>query len=140
MIPFTAALHELAVHMDDPTTAGRRVQWVYVLRAQEQRIPKLLLQSRQSSVSGIRPSPRCLLSPLGVELPNKLRVPLPALRRGDILDPMVLPEPVRIPKRGEPALRTDSSSGEDEDAIARRDLDGSKFTVVGNSSHQDCRR
>jgi hypothetical protein len=50
-----------------------------------------------------------------VELMDDRGLALEGLRRGDVLDPVALPEPVGVAERRHPALRRDARSGEDDD-------------------------
>src|SRR6185295_47151 len=47
------------------------------------------------------------------------RVAVEALRGGDVLDPVLLPEPAGVAKGAHSALRADAGAGEDEDAVRR---------------------
>ena len=50
-----------------------------------------------------------------VELMNQRRITDKGFRRGDILDPMPLPQPVGSAERRQAALRADSGAGQDDD-------------------------
>src|SRR5262249_44339530 len=80
----------------------------------------LLLQLSQREVRGVRLHFRELPPALGVELPHQLGIALERLGSGHVLDPMLVPESVRVAEGAHAALGAHSRAGQDEDALAQR--------------------
>src|SRR5438128_1209197 len=54
-----------------------------------------------------------------VELPHKSRIAMPCLRRSDLLNSVIAPQPTHAPERWDATFGAYSCSGEDEHAVSR---------------------
>jgi hypothetical protein len=92
------------------------VEVVDVLGDQEQLVADDLLEPAEGDVSrvGVYAGERGAAGV--VELVHHRRLSLEALGRGDVLDPVALPEPVGVAERRHPALGGDAGAGQHDDA------------------------
>ena len=75
------------------------------------------LQPRQRSMRGIRRDVRQSGAAHVVEVEHEIGVPRKALGRGDILDPVLLPQPSGRAEGVDPAFGGNACAGEDDDAF-----------------------
>jgi hypothetical protein len=130
-----AALHQLAVHVNDALRPSRLVQVVDVLRAEKEALPDRALERREGPVGGVWMADGRLGAPLRVEAPYDLGVRLPSVGRCNLFEPILLPEAPGVTKGADPALGADAGAGEDEDVRRARDTQGRKVTEVGDPGH-----
>ena len=79
----------------------------------------LPLQPGQGQVGGVGLDARQAAPALVVEAVDQGRVAVEGLGCGHVLHPVVLPQPVRVPERAQPAFRGNARAGEDDDGGRR---------------------
>lgn len=119
-----AALRELAVHVHDAARACRFVQPIHVLSAQEEAFSQVRFERRERMVRGVWPHAGRLRPALRIEAPDERRIISEALGRRDLLEAMLLPEPVRVAKGANATLGADPRAGQDEHAHVPGDSNG----------------
>lgn len=105
---FRAHLGKLTMQMENPCASRPLMQIIHIL-SDYSHIP-LFLQLRNGIMSGIRLYCPQLQSSLVVEIKYKLRIPIPSLDRRNILNLMVIPQPVISAECGDSALSAHSSA------------------------------
>jgi hypothetical protein len=107
------------VHVDEVAAAGPLVQVVDVL-GDQQHLPRMFgLQPREREVRRVRAGLRAdqVAATLIVEAVHQCGVGGVTFRAGNILHPVLLPDPVGRPEGADAGLRRDARAGEDDDAI-----------------------
>ena len=114
------AVHVDHVRLRDPFCPSRTVmQIIDVLGNQRDRpagqARPVPLQTRQCQMRGIRHRRLHGIAAHVVETKNKLRIARERLGRGDILHPVLFPQPARIAKGADTAFCGNAGAGEDDD-------------------------
>ena len=104
--------------LDDALRTGALVKSVDILGDEEEAVAEALLHLRDRPVAGVRLHRLRLLAPQRVELPHEFGIARETLGRGHVLDPVLLPQAVRVAEGGEAALRGNAGPGQDEEARA----------------------
>jgi len=134
--PLASTAQELSVHVVHVPRACALVQRIDVLGAEKESIPQSGFQLREGEVRGIRRAATRLCAPLGIEAPDDLGVAGPSFGRRDVLDPVLLPEPVGVAKGPDAALGADPGTCEDEDALIGSHHQGSEAIVSRDVDHR----
>ncbi len=101
--------------LHDPRTSRLQVEAVHVLGGQEEAVAEEPLEGGQGAVGSVRRGGRGMLPAQGVEAPDELGVGREALRRGDLLHGVAVPQAARAAERGEAAFGRDAGPGEHQD-------------------------
>jgi hypothetical protein len=117
--------------------ACRLVQRIDVLCAEEEPLADRFAEACERRVGGIGADIAALATASGVETPDQLRIAGEAFGCRDVLDPVLLPEPVRVAERPHAAFGADPGAGEHEHALARRDADGRELRAFGHPGQRD---
>ena len=96
------------------------VQVVYVLGHQQKLSGNPLFKRRQRRMRRVRNGGQRRPAALVVKAPNQRRVALKPLISGDILHPMVLPQPVAGAKSPQSGFRRNSRPGQDDNSAPNR--------------------
>ncbi len=105
---------EAAVDFDDALGTGALMEAVHVLGDEQKPIAQALLHVGQGTMTGVRLDRLRLLPPKRIELPDELGIADEAVGRGDVLDPVLLPQAIRIAERREAALRGNPGPGQNQ--------------------------
>src|SRR5204863_2350915 len=105
---------ETSVNLDHPFIPRPLMQPVDVLRDEEETVLQALLDLGEGMMSRVRLDVLGLTTTQRIELPDKMRISFESLGRGDIFDPVLLPQAVRVPKCGKTALRRNARAGQNE--------------------------
>ncbi len=115
-----------AVHVQHAVRPGAFVQIVDILRDDQQLAAPFAVQLGQRLVRGVRLLRLDRFAAHVVEAQHKLRIAFERFGRGDILDPVLLPQPAFRAKGVDAAFRAHASAGENDD-----------IAYVGSVGHAD---
>ena len=113
---------DLAVHVDDPLRAGLLVEVVDVLGYEYQMPVPFSLEPRERKMGRVRPGVPVSCKPLAVEFQYPKGVSVKCLRRRDILDPDLTPDPALVSECAQPGLGGNACPRQDHDPACHRPL------------------
>ena len=106
------------MHVDDALRSCLLVKVVHILGAEEQAVFQRVFKFREREVRRVGFGCRSNPPTHGIELPHQPGITMPRMRRGDLLDPVVPPEPTHATERRNPAFGAYACPGKNEDSIS----------------------
>ena len=104
-----------AVHMEHALRPGAFMQVVDILRHDQQLALPFAVEPRQRLMRGVRVLRLDGFAPHVVEAQDQLGIAFEGFGRGDILDPVLLPQSALGAEGVDPAFRADARAGENDD-------------------------
>lgn len=116
-IPFAGKAHQVAVHMENPATAGAFMKVVHVLGNQQKIVLQSSLQFRQSKMGCIRFVVLQAATEKVVEILHTLLVAEVSLGRTHVVNAFMLPHPVVSAEGSHSGFCTDSGSSQNNQTL-----------------------
>ena len=115
-----AAFEQFAMHVNDAGGAGLFVEMIDVLGAEKKTIGERVFESGESEMRGIGLGGGSDAAAHGVKIPDQARIAAPSVGRGQLFEAVVAPQAPGIAKCGDATLGADAGTGQNEDAVGRR--------------------
>src|SRR5215469_13298381 len=115
-----AAFEQFAMHVNDASGSGLLVEMIDVLGAEKKTIGERVFESGESEMRGIGFGFGSDAAAHGVKVPDQARVATPSVGRGHLFEAVVAPQAPGIAKCGDTTLGADAGTGQNEDAVGRR--------------------